>query len=60
MGKFPRKVTRWVCENCDENWDTEVEAQECCPTMVEELDRWQCVDCDEIHEEREDAYSCCE
>lgn len=61
MGKFPRKVKRFICPDCQEDHDSEQAAEDCCPRDgIEPEDMWQCVDCDEVYMDREDAYSCCE
>jgi len=59
MGKFPRKVTGYLCPECEEFYEDEDEAEECCPREVEKTERWQCVTCDDIYEDKDDAYNCC-
>lgn len=61
MGKFPRKITMFICPECEEHHEIENDAEKCCPRdEIEEVEDWQCIECDEVHEEREDAYSCCD
>ncbi len=58
MGKFPRKVHKFMCRTCDTPHDSYDEAENCC-SEVDELDMWECIECEELYEDKDDAYNCC-
>ena len=58
MGKFPSKVEGYECPDCQEFFEEENDATDCCPKEAEEAERWKCVTCGELHEDKDDAYNC--
>lgn len=55
-----KKVNGYECPQCDEFYEDEEEAEDCCrPDSPRQVERFKCGDCDEYYEDREDAKECC-
>jgi hypothetical protein len=61
MGHFPRKITMYICPECEQEYSDQDDADECCPREASDgVERWQCSICDDVYEDRDDAYNCCD
>lgn len=48
-----------MCHSCGTEWDTEFEAQDCCPNFVSEEERWACSECEVVYYSKKRAKGCC-
>jgi len=55
-----KKVTGFKCSSCDNLYESEDEAIDCCmEEKREETEAWKCSECEEIYEDKESAKECC-
>lgn len=52
-----KRTTAYKCTECDTLWETQDEAQDCCPP--EQIEAYKCGECEELYEDRDDAIDCC-
>jgi uncharacterized C2H2 Zn-finger protein len=55
----PENVGAWTCPRCDQWYENEDDARDCCPNEAEEAEGWKCPECDEVYEEKQGAEDCC-
>lgn len=53
-----KRIEAYKCPHCDEMWEDEQEAIDCC-TIIETVEAWKCSECDQLYEDKEDAKECC-
>ena len=54
-----KKVFKYLCPICKSPCDDELEAQECCTDVIEEVKMYQCSECDDLYYEKSEANECC-
>lgn len=61
-------VKKYVCPVCEDTWDDEDSAQDCCPKEVgvtethgeiDNIDGFECWNCYRLHETEQQAKDCC-
>jgi hypothetical protein len=54
-----KKIKAYMCPYCDDLYDNDCEAEDCCKQSIEQIDAYQCGECDSVFEDKDEAKSCC-
>ena len=58
--KPTKKIKGFACNQCNQIYEEDFDAEGCCPTEIREAFGWKCDSCDEIHDSKQGGEECCE